>query len=100
DVVEPAAEVPKDTSWKSRYVPAVGILLPGGIPISGVNEYLGPGFGAEVFGSLDVGHFFMSLSQPYRIRAVISASGYYYASKSGATPATLMLFPVIGSLQF
>src|SRR5688572_6618924 len=57
EVVEPAAEAPKDTSWKSRYVPAIGFLGNVGLPLSGINEYVGPGFGGELFGSLDVGHW-------------------------------------------
>src|SRR5262245_15106655 len=48
---EPIPEPPKETSWKSRYVPAIGALLAGGPPLSGTSEYLSLGLGAELFGS-------------------------------------------------
>lgn len=92
-------EPPKTESWRTKFKPAAGGFLAMAVPVTGIQEYIGLGFGAETFFSADFGHFFIPADKKYQLRGVLSASGYYLQNKASAVSATLLLFPVIFSAE-
>lgn len=96
---EAPPEPAKPENWKTKFKPAAGGLFALGLPVTGIQDYMGLGFGVEGFISADFGHFVIPADKKYQLRGVISASGYYLQNKASAVSASLLLFPVIFSAE-